>query len=136
CTGAGAPPPARTHAEPLLNARGWPQALAFLVGCAAKENLVESVGEAGVGQSRRDLQRVLIIDLPKHCIRKPNAVQLPERMVITVVIEVLVVGLEHTPVVRIFVRLIAVLPEQEPILVLDEEVVRRPWLTADVVQHR
>ena len=55
-------------------------------------------------------------------------------MVVAVVVEVLVVGLEHAPVVRILVGLIAVLPEQNAILVLDEELPRGARLAAEIVQ--
>ena len=81
------------------------------------------------------LQRVLVVELLQHLVGQADAVQLPERVIVAVVVEVLVVGLEDAPVVRILVRLVAVLAEQNPILVLDEELVRRPRLAAEVVEH-
>src|SRR4030095_12437371 len=43
---------------------------------------------------------------------------------------------ESPPIVRILVWLVVVLPEHQPVLVLDEKVVRKAWLPADVVKHR
>src|SRR5260221_11386124 len=87
-------------------------------------------------QSGRQFQGVLIVELLQDGIGQADAVQLPERVVVAVIVEVLVVGLEHAPVVRILVGLVAVLSEQDPILVLDEELVRGARLAAEVVQHR
>src|SRR6476660_7374653 len=91
--------------------------------------------ETAVRQAGRQLHGVLVVQLPEHGIRQADAVQLPERVVVAIVVEVLVVGLEHTPIVRILVRLVGVLAEHDPILILHEEVVRGPRLPADVVQH-
>ena len=91
--------------------------------------------ETAVRQAGRQLDGVLVIQLPEHGIGQADAVELPERMVVAIVVEVLVVGLEHAPVVRILVGLVGVLAEHDPILVLHEEVVRGPRLPADVVQH-
>jgi hypothetical protein len=53
----------------------------------------------------------------------------------TVVIEVVVVRLEYTPIVRIFFGLVGVLPEQDSVLKPDEEIVRGAGLTPDVVEY-
>src|SRR5258706_8502776 len=97
---------------------------------------IESARESRARQARCHLQRILVVELFQHLIGQPDAVQLPERMVVAIVVEILVVGLEHTPVVRVFIRLVAVLAEQNPVLIFDEELVRGPRLAAEVVQHR
>ena len=82
------------------------------------------------------LQGVRVVHLPEHVIGQSDAVHLPEGVVVAVIVEVLVVGLEHPPVIGILVGLEAVLPEQQAILVLHEERVSRPRLAADVVEDR
>src|SRR5688572_21886228 len=67
--------------------------------------------ETGARQSRHQLQCVLIVQLPQRLIGQADAVELPEGVVVAVVVEVLVVGLEHPPVVRKLVGLVAVLAE-------------------------
>ena len=57
-------------------------------------------------------------------------------MIAAVVVEVVVIRLEHAPVIRILLGLKRVLAEENPVLVFDEEVVRAARLTTDVVQHR
>ena len=57
-------------------------------------------------------------------------------MIVAIVIEVLVGSFKHAPVVRILIRLVAILAEQDAVLVLYEKIVRRPWLPAEIVQHR
>src|SRR5678809_1050143 len=47
---------------------------------------------------RRNLERVAVVELLEHRVRKPEAVELPERVVIPVVVEILVVGFEDPPV--------------------------------------
>src|SRR5216110_3092224 len=86
------------------------------------------------GQPRDELHRIAIVELPQHLIGQSDAVQLPERVIVAVVVEVLVVGLEHAPVIRVLVGLIAVLAEENPVLILDEEIVRGARLAAEVVQ--
>src|SRR5262245_9622030 len=81
-----------------------------------------------------ELQRVAVVELSERLIGQSDAVQLPERVVIAVIVEVLVVGLEYAPVVRIFVGLIAVFPEENPVLILEEKVARGARLAADIVQ--
>ena len=56
-------------------------------------------------------------------------------MIVAVVVEVLVAGLERPPVVRILVWLEAVLAEQHAVLVLHEEVVRRLRLAAELGEN-
>jgi hypothetical protein len=88
-----------------------------------------------VRQRGRHLQRVLVIQLAQHLVGKTDAIQLPERVIVAVVVEVFVVGFEDAPIVRVLVRLIAVFPEQDAILVLDEELARGARLAAEVVEH-
>src|SRR5690242_3121382 len=57
----------------------------------------------------RDFQRVLEVDFFQHVVWKIDAVKLPERVIRTVVVEIIVLGLEHPPVVRILFRLEGVL---------------------------
>src|SRR5215207_8220154 len=91
---------------------------------------------AGLRQRRRQAQRVLVIELLQHGIWQIDAVQLPERVIVPVVVEVVVARLEHPPVVRILLGLERILAEEQPVLVRDEEVVRRARLAADVVEDR
>ena len=100
-----------------------------------RRNPVGQFGKAGPRHSGHEPQGVLVIELSQHRVRQVDAVQLPERVVVAVIVEVFVAGLEHAPVVRVFVRLIAVFSEQHPVLVLHEEVVRRARLAAEVVEH-
>ena len=107
-------------------------------GHEIRSHEVESIAQlrkAGARQAGIELQRVGVVQLLQHSVRQRHPVQLPEGVVVTVIVEVFVGGLERAPVVRIFVGLIAVLAEQQPVLVLDEEVVRRARLTAEVVEH-
>ena len=53
-------------------------------------------------------------------------------MVVAVVVEVLVGRLERAPVVRVLAGLVRVLPEQNPVLILDEEGARGPRLAAQL----
>ena len=55
-------------------------------------------------------------------------------MVVAVVVEVLVGGLEDPPVVGELDGLVGVLPEEQPVLVLDEELPGRPGLAPEVVE--
>src|SRR5688572_21294219 len=57
--------------------------------------------EAGGWHALHQLQRVLIVDLLQHRIGEIDPVQLPERVITAIVIEVVVARLEHAPVVRI-----------------------------------
>src|SRR6059036_2870698 len=84
----------------------------------AMSKLTRLVRETRVREPRRQLQRVRVVELLQHRIGQADAVELPERVIVPVIVEILVVGLEHPPVVRILVGLIAVLPEQNPILIL------------------
>src|SRR5215218_6962637 len=72
----------------------------------------------------RDRERVFVIQLLQHVIRQRHSVELPEGVVIAVIVEVLVIGFEHAPVVRILALLVGILAEQHAILVLDEELAR------------
>src|SRR5918993_1999148 len=92
--------------------------------------------ETGARNSGQKLKCVLVIELPQHRVRQAETVQLPERVIVAVVIEVFVVGFEDAPIVRELIRLIAVLAEQDAILVLDEELASHPRLSAEVVEHR
>src|SRR5690606_15333171 len=79
-------------------------------------------------------QRALVVELPEHLVGKVHAVELPERMVVAIVVEVLVRRLEHAPVVGILDGLEAVLAEEDPVLVSDEEVPGRAGLAPELVQ--
>src|SRR5262245_46649244 len=56
-------------------------------------------GERGSRELRYDAHRVRVIQFPQRLVGQADAVQLPERVVVAVVVEVLIVGLEHPPVV-------------------------------------
>ena len=56
-------------------------------------------------------------------------------MVVAVIVEILIVGLEDPPVVRIFVRLVTVLSEEDAILIFQEEFVRGARLAAEIVKN-
>ena len=56
-------------------------------------------------------------------------------MIVAIVVEVIVLSLEHAPVVRILLRLVGVLSEENSVLEFDEEVVRCSRLSPDVVEH-
>src|SRR5512141_1780656 len=86
-------------------------------------------------QAARDLLRILVVDLLQHAVRQVDSIQLPERVIVPVIVEVLVARLEHSPVIRIFLRLERILSEQDAVLILHEEVVCRMWLASNVVQH-
>ena len=66
-------------------------------------------------------QRVPIVDLPQHVVGESNAVELPEGVVVPVVVEVLVLGFENAPVIRVLRGLERVLPEQDAVPVLLKE---------------
>ena len=66
----------------------------------------------------------------------PPAMMEPAAAMLQRLGEILVPGLEHAPVVGVFARLERVLAEQDPVLVLDEEVVCRPRLPTQVVENR
>src|SRR5688500_19546573 len=93
-----------------------------------------STREPGFRQPGDDPQRVLMIELPQHGIRQCHSVKLPEGVVVAVVIEVLICRLEYSPEVRIFVRLEAVFPEQDAVLVLHEEVSPETRLAYEIIQ--
>src|SRR5579872_1807465 len=76
------------------------------------EAMVVSVRVVRLREAGRQLEGVLVIQLPEHLVGQADAVKLPERVIVAVVVEVLVVGLEDAPVVRVFVRLVAVLAEE------------------------
>src|SRR5687768_15385514 len=95
-----------------------------------------SVRPPALRQPLHNFQCVLVVDLLEDLVRQVDAVQLPERVIVAIVIEVVVAGLENAPVIRILVRLERVLPEQDLVLVLDEEVAGGARLPADVVQYR
>src|SRR5215218_3946032 len=77
--------------------------------------------KGGARQRPRDAQRVPVIDLLQHRVWQIDAVQLPERVVWPVVVEVVVARLEDAPVVRVLLGLERVLAEQDAVLVFDEE---------------
>src|SRR5256885_7588867 len=56
-------------------------------------------------QLRRHVQRVRLIQFLEHGIGQRHAIQLPERVIPAIVVEVLVGGLEDAPVVRVLLRL-------------------------------
>src|SRR5688500_19764644 len=76
---------------------------------------------ARLRQSRRDLQRVLVIHLLQHSVGQIDSVQLPEGMVVPVIIEVVIARFEYPPVVRILLGLERVLTEQDAVLELRSE---------------
>src|SRR5690606_35311052 len=82
-----------------------------------------------------DAEGIAVVELAQNIIRQVDAVQLPERVIRTIVVEVVVVGLEHAPEVRILTGLDRVLAEQYPVLVPDEELACGARLTSDVVEH-
>src|SRR4029078_12439621 len=88
---------------------------------------------AALRQARLHFQRVLVIELLQDLVGEPHAVQLPERVVAAVVVEVLVVGLEHAPVVGVLGRLVGVLPEHQAVLVLGEELRGGVRLPAELI---
>src|SRR5678815_4586655 len=92
------------------------------------------VRPARLWQAGCDAQRVLVVQLFQHDVRQVHAVQLPERVVVTVVIEVLVLRLEDAPVIRVLSWLEGVLAEHDPVLILDEEIVSGARLPTKVVQ--
>src|SRR6185295_12130826 len=92
--------------------------------------------KAGTWQPRNYFQRVAVIDLSEDVVWEADPVELPERVIVAVVVKVLVVGFEYAPVVRVFVGLEAVFAKQDPILILDKEIVRRPRLASEVVKDR
>src|SRR5690349_5282404 len=55
------------------------------------------LGESRARQAGHELQGVLVIELSQHLIGECQPVQLPERVVIAVVVEVLVAGLKRAP---------------------------------------
>src|SRR5215211_2423376 len=59
----------------------------------------------GLRQPRGELQRIPEIELLQHIIRQIDSVELPERVIVAVVVEVLVGGFEDAPVVRILLGL-------------------------------
>jgi hypothetical protein len=79
--------------------------------------------KCGCRNSWRQLQRVLVIQLLQDHVGQVQAVHLPERMIVPVIIEVFVLRLEHPPVVRILLGLVGVLAEKNSVLELDEEIV-------------
>src|SRR4029453_3306338 len=98
--------------------------------------MVSLLWETSSRESGDGFQGVAEIELLENLVRQRDAIQFPERVVVAVVVEIFVARLQYPPIVRILVWLVGVLPEQQPVLVLDEKVVRKAWLPADVVKHR
>src|SRR5215204_3858175 len=90
----------------------------------------------GLRQTGLHLQGVLVIELLQHRIRQPHPVQLPERVIRPVVVEILVMRLEDAPVVGILRRFVGVLAEHHAVLVLGEELRGGVGLPAELVEHR
>ena len=62
----------------------------------ARRSILSAASRSAAG--RASPQRVLVVQLLQHLVGQAHAVELPERVVVAVVVEVLVVGLEHAPV--------------------------------------
>ena len=77
--------------------------------------------EACRGQVREYPKRILVIDLLQHFIRQIKRVQFPEPVILPNVIDPLVVGFEHTEIERILADGVRIFPEENPILIFDEE---------------
>src|SRR6186997_2634363 len=86
------------HASPPCRPRLW----ASIAGGNphSRPRTGDRLREAGLGQTWHELQRILIVQLSQHLVRQADAVELPERVIVAVVVEILVVGLEDAPVVR------------------------------------
>src|SRR5437667_12857649 len=123
-----APPVTRYDDMLSVSAKDEP---AFALRASARQ-----ASESGPRKARNEPQRVLIVELPQDRVGQADPVQLPERVIVAVVVEVLVVGLEDAPVIRVFVRLVAVFAKENPILILHEELVRRARLPAEIVEDR
>src|SRR5262245_28351296 len=89
------------------------------------------LGPARFRQARHDSQCIFVIKLLQHGVGQIHAVELPERVIVPVVVEVLVLRLEYAPVVRVLLGLERVLAEENPVLVLDEEIMRRARLAPE-----
>ncbi len=72
---------------------------------------------ARLRKSRRDPKSIAVVDVLQHFVRQVEAVQLPEGVVIAVVVEVVIGGLEDPPEVGILTGLERVLAEEDPVLV-------------------
>jgi hypothetical protein len=72
-------------------------------------------------QPRINRQRVFVVHFLQYLIRKINAIEFPERVISTVVIEVVVVSLEYAPVIGIFFGLICILTEYNRVLILEKK---------------
>src|SRR5262244_3373045 len=92
---------------------------------------VRSAGPSALREPRGQSERVLEVQFLQHRIRQIDSIQLPERVVVAVVVEVLVLRLEDPPVVRVLFGLKRILAEEQAVLVLDEEVVREARLASD-----
>ena len=82
--------------------------------------------------ARDHLERVLVVQLLEDLVRQAEAVHLPERVPLAVVVEVLVVGLEHAEVDEVLVGGPGVLPEHHAVLVLLEPGARGARLSAEL----
>ncbi len=93
-------------------------------------------GKSPSRQARHESQRVAVVQLPQDHVGQVQAVELPEGVVVPVVVEILVRGLERPPEVRILAGDVRVLAEQDPVLVLDEERSRRARLPSQFGKDR
>ena len=91
--------------------------------------------EEFLGEPGHNPQPVAVIQLPQHIVWKRHPIQLPEGVVVAVVVEVLVSCLEDAPEIRVLAGVVRVLAEQDSILIANEELPRKPRLTAKLRQN-
>src|SRR5258705_11500783 len=61
-------------------------------------------------ESRHQLQCILVINFPQHLIRQLKSIDPPERVPLSVVLEILVARLQRPKIPLVFIHLINVLP--------------------------
>src|SRR5260370_33947923 len=86
--------------------------------------------------SRYQLQRIFVVHLLQHFIRHLEAVNPPERVALAVVLKILIAGFERPEIPFVFVHLVNVFAHQDTVLILDQKIVCRIRLPAQLREHR
>src|SRR5260370_9334462 len=86
--------------------------------------------------SRHQLQRVLVVDLLQHFIGHLETVNPPERVALALVLKILIAGVEAPELPLLFVPLLNVFAHQDTVLILDQKIVCRIRLPAQLREHR
>src|SRR5713101_2325833 len=86
--------------------------------------------------SRHQLQRILVVDLLQHFIGHLETVNPPERVALAVILKIFVPRLQRPEIPFVFVHVINVFSHQHAVLILDQKIVCRIGLPAQLREHR